>query len=285
MRNSLVLIFTSCILCSFARNADDDYRFVAVLMDRVAASPEWADNIPNTQTGMPFAVRFPTVDELLASVSNSVFSSWSLSERRAAFDSFLAGLAHTNRIDVGRGYESTGECALLFCDQVGYTNALQAAVNVLAEPSAPCRDEALKIAMRFMRPSERKNLVVLSVATNKSDFTVFRRHRILDEYVSSLNNLAEELENVRVEAAKLYYSQMANIENLIAVDKLLIATFPAYTTSSNRENLCLVGLCRQVQTEQTRAYFTSITNRLGEIEHPLQIVPELQSICDSTGLH
>lgn len=264
MKHCLVVAFCTLAQVSWAHSRESVCGYVSNLMDAVAASPEWSDCIEPCETNNEIEVMFPTIDSLFAYEvpSNTYGYGWTVAERRSAFDQFLIGLSQTNRSDVSAEYESTGRYALLCCSDKNYTNSIGAAQAIMRAFYAPCKTTAMTLLLKLGQPSLAMNDIVLSVATNKAQYSSSLRRSTMRDYVKMLKSTDEGSRSVVTNAAVGFYLSRKSVDHLVAVDDLLTFAFNDYAQSSNRLDLCMSALERPSLSAKERTYFAIQTNLL-----------------------
>ena len=282
MKGILVVFYLLCFSALFAHLSDDSYKYVDDVLSLVLTAPEWDDCLDESDTN-EVEVLFPTMASVFACEmpSNSCGFSWTYAEREKAFGAFLSSLSHTNRAFATQDFIRAGSYAFLCCSEKKYTNALDSAMRILSSRDAPCKDAALEYLTRTAVPSDEITTVMMSVQTNRYDFSREVRNRALSAYVEKLNSLPDMDRSVVSNAARAVYGEREVVDHLRAVDLLLLNAFPNYVCSSNRlviANLAIAHANEESISVEGRLisdYFSPITNQLMNAKQPL---PEIESL-------
>ena len=279
MKILIAICALSCGMVSSARSLEDDYSYASDIMAMVETSSEWSDCIDDVSATNQIDVLYPTVESLFACQmpSDSCAFGWTREERQRSFDSFLMAFSTTNTTLLSRRDEHTGFIALSCCLEKKYTNSLPSAANIVRSQSSPYVCVAMEILLDMHVPDEEMNSLVLSMATNRLAATSYDRRLAVSSYVRILTGNEVE-QAVRTNAARMFYSNMRHIENLVDVDRLLDTTFLQYATSSNRMELCRTAFAREGLAGSAHSYFSSVTNRLELAPKPLPEVEALRGL-------
>ena len=275
-------------LCSsalLAHSIDESYKYVDDVLSLVLTSPEWDDCLDEADTN-EVEVLFSTMASVFACEmpSNSYGFSWTAAEREQAFGAFLSSLGHTNRMSVTQDFIRVGSYAFLCCSEKQYTNALDSALRILSSRNAPCKDAALEYLTRTAVPSDEITTVMVSVQTNRCEFSKEVRNRTLSAYVEKLNSLSNMDHSIVSNAARAVYGERESVDHLRAVDLLLLSACPDYVNSSNRLVIANLAISRanekpaSAESGLIRDYFSLITNQLMNAQQPLPDVEALRGL-------
>lgn len=275
MRNILFLIGLISAVAALAHTDEESFQMVKLMRYTMYTSSDWEDCIDESNTnGVP--VEYPTALSLFESLSNNtVFSSWSIGERQNAFNSFLLGVAHTNRSQVGAEYCDAGDFALGFSQEKKFTNIVVAVKEIIRAPFAPCKDEALLTLPKLERPSIENNRIIFHSIMDKRGFSRDARCDVAHEYTEALKFLSADNRFIVTNAANLVYLNRHHLDNYTVLDKFLGFVYPDYDLSTNRYIFSRAALLQHNLNDFERGYFVSVTNTLHSAGEPLASVPEL----------
>ena len=244
---------------------------------RKMAINEWDDCIDDKSSTNELVVVYPTVESVFEDGSDDGdFSGWTANEKRAAFNQFLDGLGDADSVVASARWRRVGAYALLMCSQKNYTNALSSAMKILRNSDAPCCAAAVDVALKLGQPTSEMNLAMLMVATNRTNrISSYKRCSALREYFSRVNFSEESSRSVGLEAARLFYANRNQIENLVDLDRMLSAAFTDYDHSSNRLEVAMTAIVSTIVTDHVREHFVAVTNSLMNSAMPLCFVQGL----------
>ena len=284
MKTNIVVLLTVCPFVLLAHSLDECYKYVGEVVSLVSISPEWNDCPEESETNEVEAL-FPTMASVFACEvsSNSCAAAWTVEERKRAFDAFLLGLSQTNRVLVSESFIRTGSYAFLCCGEKRYTNAVSIAQNLVLAGEAPCKESALEYLMQTATPSDDMTTVILSVQSNPLEFAKDLRNRVVSAYVASLCSLPETDLTIVTNAARAMYESKDTIDNLQAVDMLMLKAWSDYAGSSNRLAVAELAIMRTLEDDRPecaliRNYFVPVTNQLQTAPQPLPAIEALRGL-------
>ena len=286
MKATIYIIFAIISYTAFAHTQEECVRYASEIVDMMLIAPEWDDCIDEESTDEEIEVLYPTMDSAFESgmPSNSCAYGWTVSERRQAFDDFIQSISSTNRTIASKEYLNVGAYALLCSTEKGYTNIMPQVKAIISSHCAPCKDSALTYLLRLEEPSDELTDIIIGVQSNKTDFTMHDRRRAMGNYVRSLCSVAADMPSVVSNAAVRFYANRAVVDQMRALDMLLLNTYPNYAISSNRFDIASTAI-NQIPDDSTeffdiklKEYFTAVTNSIIKSSQPQCEISALRGI-------
>lgn len=250
------------------RSFEENYDYVKQAMDM--AENSWVDCLKEDDTN-EVEMLFQTMDGLFAyeMPSNSCGHGWSAKEKQCAFDDFLFAFGCTNLALVSDDCLRTGTRAFMLSLDLNYTNSLAGAKQILEGGNSFCRGVALSVVLRFGTPTVDGNAAIIAGITNRAEMSFYDRCEAMDKYGEQIMKLSGDDGQILTNIVCSLYRARSGIDNVIALDKLLLRSFPDYVLSSNRLELACAALASNYPGETfgkwgetLRQYFDPVTNQL-----------------------
>jgi hypothetical protein len=178
MRNEFLVLYAFTVLvCSVMSSGHTFDETNAVVGAALSRASICYDNLPDGSP--PDDVPPPdTWQGFLGGDTNG----WTFAEKKAAFDWFLFTLGANDCMSLDYFDRTAVEVVVGKCEQFNYANSVSAMKALALNPRGICRDDAIKIAVRFGPIDDSTTEFVESVMTNSASYTFRERCRASDQY-------------------------------------------------------------------------------------------------------
>lgn len=206
--------------------------------------------------------------------TNHYGATWTLQERRTAFENFIEAIPELSTNGMYRGVALDGAIALHYCVEHSRSNVLTDAIRVLRTPQSECHSAAIDVFVKFARPSSAINAFVSDVLTNAVQTDEQTRSDIMNGYAEVLREQRDGCSPADVtNGIALVVGAVSGKEGVVLVDRLLLDVFPDYEMSSNRLAFAVAALADAEHTNYMHSlfqeYFGPVTNQLLNASGPL----------------
>lgn len=271
MKTSLLFVLCALVtIGSSAHSRQEELSVVQSLVRMIMSSPEWNDDISLNGTGEEMQVLFHRYEDLFSATfpSNVVGSTWTPDERRLAFENFVDSIPELSTNGMYKAIGTHAVVALGFCREYGATNSLKASMRILSSASSVAQNMALQVFEDLARPTDEMNAYVGGLVTNDVGMTPFARDCLIGSYANVLNRHREDCPvDCFTNGVFLLAGAVTGRDGAMALDQLLLDTYPKYEYSSNRLGIAIRALSdmrveKPFNIRLVEQYFCPITNRL-----------------------
>ena len=194
---------------------------------------------------------------------------WSMDERRAAFDQYLAELGRSNLKAATEKEQIRVRTAIGRCRILDYTNSAPALVALALNSNGVYRAKAIGLALSYLPVNDATTSFVETIITNVHSYSSSERVECIWGYSRKLQasecNTPEEGRAVSM----LYRNRKIDCTGAHAMDLLMVEKIFGYEHSSNRIDTAMFMLAATNARPSLVSYFTSVTNQLLSSGQPL----------------
>lgn len=205
---------------------------------------------------------------------NVVDSTWTLEEKKGAFDWYLSTLGTSNLRGKSKKEQDYVICAISQCNRLTYTNSVPWLMALAQNTNGVYREDAVRFALKLGQVSDETTSFVEYMTTNHVNLAGIERGRALGEYGVKL--LSGPVNNTLAlsRAVEMFYrNRKSEIAVAHGCDMVLTNFLNSYVISSNRLDAALWALEDHEFTKgRYRQYFVSVTNQLLSSGQPLRWV-------------
>lgn len=287
MKNVLLGAVVVVSMFVYAHTATDELTVARDLVRRIMSSPEWNDNVKLGASVDEEELPFQEYEDLfqVEFASNCVGSTWTPSERRLAFENFIKEIPVLSTNGMYRAIEMHGGIALTYCQEHGASNVLDFAMNIITNKHSVAQHSALSVIEDFAVPSYQFNEYAMSVLTNSTLSTVTSRSYFVNAYASILRKHRDSCDagSFTNGVRNLYRVVSSGTNGAIALDQLMLDTYPVYAESRQRLLIAESALSGRFESgiwsvSAVEDYFIPITNQLMNASQPLPEVEALRGL-------
>jgi len=194
--------------------------------------------------------------------------SWSDEEKRAAFDTYLAGMGNRDYTSESNAYYTVTELAISQCEFMHYTNSLPCLKDLIRNTtcSSRVRLQAIHAVIPMLALSDEETLFIESIYTNVNVYSRAERgiasSRYIKRLLSSMTNGQCSVSVMEDAVNRFYRFRKCDSAGSIMFDKLFVSELNGYLNSSNRLDFATYVLDNSGSNEYVIRYFNSITNQL-----------------------
>lgn len=287
MRTILSFSVVVATLALFAHSQVDELAVVEGLVRIIMSSPEWEDNLRLDSDSEDIDLPFQNYEDLFSVEfpTNHVGSTWSLQERKLAFENFIEAIPDLSTNGMYRAIGTHGGVALSYCSEHGASNVLSAAESILTAKHSVAQSAALSVIEEFALPTSQFNDYAMSIFTNSELTTSSTRSYFMSTYAEVLRKrrIGCDSESFTNGVLNLYRVVSGGTDGAIALDRLLLETYPEYQESQERLSLARGALSGRTETgiwsvPAVERYFNPVTNQLMNATQPLPEVEALRGL-------
>lgn len=287
MRIALSFIVVAATLPLIAHPRADELAVVEGLVRMIMSSPEWEDDLRLDSAREDSDLPFQTYEDLFSVEfpTNHVGATWSPQERKLAFENFIEAIPDLSTNGMYRAIGTHGGVALSYCCEHGASNVLLAAESILTTKHSVAHSAALSVVGEFALPSSQFNAYAMSVFTNSELTTSATRSYFKSTYAEVLrkHRIGSDSESFTNGVMNLYRVVFGGTDGAIALDRLLLETYPEYQGSQERLSLARGALSGRSENgiwsvPAVERYFIPVTNQLMNAAQPLPEVEALRGL-------
>ena len=198
---------------------------------------------------------------------------WTLAEKKAAFDWFLTTLGTNDCMSMDAELRDEIMAAIAKCDEFRHTNCVSALKALALNPRGICRQDAIKLVIKFSSVDDATTVFVETIMTNSTNYNFNEQGAASAKYASRLlsfnatNAVQVSLRDAGVRM--LYRNRLLESGTDSIIDKVFLKYIDGYGSSSNRLEYAINSFSHPKCAEIFGAYFTSVTNQLLSSGQPL----------------
>ena len=197
------------------------------------------------------------------------WESWTIDERRAAFDQYLAGLGSANLKDATEREKMRVCAAIGRCRVLNHTNAAPTLIALALNPNGVHRDKAIELALDFLPVDDSATAFAEAVITNVQSYSAGERLECIWRFSDRLRPLDCATGTAERAVAMFYRNRKKERTGALTIDRLLVEKIDGYAASSNRLDTALFMLDAVNARPGFVEYFVDVTNQLLSSGQPL----------------
>lgn len=270
----------ACLILSAAVTSDADAFSHSETNEVAIAILEYAamDNDDTIDVDVEYPVRYTSWDGLLDSVS---FAGWTRNDKDAAVREYLQRLATNDFAQIDGSVRELMRIGLCELRDLNCTNALSIIRDWSLNPAAAFREMAIHIYYTWKTIDEDWVLITRKIITNGAGLGRTGKNEMLYHVTNAIGRYRHSLgkDGRYTNAVHVVYQTRSYApECAPMLDGFFASEIPEYVMSSNRLETVIGWLGSTNCSPDEKSYCVSVTNRLMNAPHPLQLVESLRGL-------
>ena len=225
------------------------------------ASDNWVDNAGISSREAP--VTWPGF------LGRDESHGWTLAEKKAAFEWYLSTLGTNDCMALRGKKRHYVSIAVDQCRVLNYVEAVPLLKAIALNPKGICRQDAMKLVIKFGSVDDTTTEFVETIITNVSGYSSGERVECYWEYAKKLQQDPCTNGTCASALSMFYRNRKVSGTGAATLDRLFSDKIVGYANSSNRLDTALSMLMVTNMRPQFVEYFVGVTNQLLSSGQPL----------------